>query len=393
MLVGMKVLYISHDAHLYGAPKSLLEFVYSIKGKGVEPVIIMPDRGNLKSELDKNGIKNRIIPFCNCICQNSYGLSDYVRYISTNYKAVLKIIKIIQDEQIDIVHTNSLVVNVGAMAAYVLGVPHIWHLREYLEEDFDYKMLNGRWNRRLMKCSGCCIAISKGIRKKYKRKYSADIVCIYNGMKSSSYYSPLPVYKEPAIDGIGELLIAGTVCEGKGQWDAVHAVETLVNRRVAVHLNIVGDGKPVFVNRLKQYVREKGLAEYIAFYPYMTNLQELRLRSKIILVCSRMEAFGRVTAEAMMAGKIVIGTDSGGTLELIGEKEERGYLYPYGYPDELADKIQCALRNPEEVYEKEKRAQKFIMTLTDMERYTERLLKIYRKVSGQQAGGHAYQHV
>ena len=80
-----------------------------------------------------------------------------------------------------------------------------------------------------------------------------------------------------------------------------------------------------------------------------------------------------------MAGKIVIGSRSGGTLELIGRNEERGYLYQYGHPEELADKIQYVLMNEREVLEKEKKAQGYILASTDMDRYTDRIIKIYKK--------------
>ena len=119
--------------------------------------------------------------------------------------------------------------------------------------------------------------------------------------------------------------------------------------------------------------------KHITFRSYTHHLQELRIQSSIVLVCSRMEAFGRVTAEAMMAGKIVIGSNSGGTLEMIGPNEERGYLYQFDHPEELADKIQYALMNEREVLEKEKTAQRFILELTDMEKYIEKLMQIYRK--------------
>jgi len=58
----------------------------------------------------------------------------------------------------------------------------------------------------------------------------------------------------------------------------------------------------------------------------------------LVVVCSRDEAFGRVTVEAMKAGKPVIGARSGGTAELIREGEN-GLLYTPGEVAELAGAI------------------------------------------------------
>ena len=176
------------------------------------------------------------------------------------------------------------------------------------------------------------------------------------------------------------LIIAGGISEGKGQWDAIRAVEILLKKGMDIYLNIVGDGVALYVNSLKKYVKQKNMNQYIVFTSYTKNLQQMRLNSDIILVCSRMEAFGRVTAEAMMAGKIVIGSSSGGTYELIGKHEERGYLYTWNNPEELAGKIEYVIGHSEEVIEKEKKAQNFILKLTDLDVYTDNIKKIYQKV-------------
>lgn len=371
----MNILYVSHDVQLNGAPKSLLELVTRICDKGVHPIVIVPCKGNLKGELDKRGIDTRIIEYRQCVYEENYNLIDYW---SVNLKAVISIMKLIREENINIVHSNSLAVNVGAIAANILHIPHVWHFREYLQEDFAYKVICPFLMKWLVKKSRCCIAISEGIKRKYSDKYGGNIVKLYNGMESSLYFNPI----QPNIGKYKEkkLLIAGTIQEGKGQWDAIRAAEELIGRGVDVHLCIVGNGSPEYVNRLKKYVKKRDLSKFIEFKPFTNNLQELRMQSDLILVCSRMEAFGRVTAEAMMSGKIVIGSNSGGTLELIGKSEERGYLYTYGNPIELADKIQYILEHEKEVYEKEILAQNFVLKLTDINKYASKLVCIYKKI-------------
>lgn len=372
-----KVLYISHDSFLYGAPKSLLEFVIRIKDKGVEPVVILPDKGDLHSELAKNGVRNKIIPYCNCTYTDRYSCIKHIKYIWTNLRAVLQIRKLIKEEQINIVHTNTLAVNVGAMAALISKVPHIWHFREYMEEDFGYKRLHPIITEKLVKRSRCCIAVSEGVKRKYQKEYGVDSIRLYDGIESSAYLNP--VNEDFGTENTMELLLAGAISERKGQWDAIRAVEILLSRGIAVHLNIVGNGASAFVGELKTYVRRSRLTKYITFRPFTHHLQDLRIQSSIVLVCSRMEAFGRVTAEAMMAGKIVVGTRAGGTMELIGANEERGYLYRYNHPEELADKIEHVMKNKQEVLEKEKKAQEFILKLTNIEKYTDRMVCIYKK--------------
>jgi glycosyltransferase involved in cell wall biosynthesis len=62
------------------------------------------------------------------------------------------------------------------------------------------------------------------------------------------------------------------------------------------------------------------------------------LSSDIVLVCSRSEAFGRVTIEGMFSGRPVIGARSAATAELIKDGVN-GLLYDPGNPGDLAEKI------------------------------------------------------
>lgn len=373
----MKVLYISHSAKLYGASKSLLEYVRSIKDKGIEPVVVMPSKGELQMELDKSKITNIVIPYNQCVYHGKYRVIDYVRYMWKNLKAVVRIGKLIKEERVEIVHTNTLAVDVGAVAAYLSKIPHIWHFREYLKEDFDYKIMNAEMVRKLVQKSKCCIAISEGIKRKYQKEYEIKSIRLYDGIECNSYEHSVNVQENNSARP--ELLLAGAISEAKGQWDAVRAIEILAKKGIDLHLSIVGSGNTALIKSLKKYVRDNGLTKYVVFRPYTKRLQEMRIKSTIILVCSRMEALGRVTAEAMLAGKIVIGTDTGGTLELIGKNEERGYLYRYNHPEELAKKIVHVLQNRQEVIEKERKAQVFIKKLTDMDCYTDRIVQIYMK--------------
>jgi len=57
-----------------------------------------------------------------------------------------------------------------------------------------------------------------------------------------------------------------------------------------------------------------------------------------LCICSRSEAFGRVTIEGLLSGCIVIGSNSGFTPEIIKDGKT-GYLYEPYNPDSLATKI------------------------------------------------------
>ena len=53
------------------------------------------------------------------------------------------------------------------------------------------------------------------------------------------------------------------------------------------------------------------------FEGFVGNVEDIYRKLDVLLMCSRAEAFGRVTIEAMLRKVPVIGFDSGGTSELI----------------------------------------------------------------------------
>lgn len=74
------------------------------------------------------------------------------------------------------------------------------------------------------------------------------------------------------------------------------------------------------------------------------DLRELRRQCDIGLTCSKKEAFGRVTVENMLAKMLVIGANTGGTLEIV-EDGYNGLLYEEGNPESLAGRIEYAMEH------------------------------------------------
>ena len=70
----------------------------------------------------------------------------------------------------------------------------------------------------------------------------------------------------------------------------------------------------------------------------MDNLSYYYSQADVALVCSRAEAFGRITIEAMKYGLPVIASNVGGNVELIKDGET-GVLYEYGSIQSMEEKI------------------------------------------------------
>jgi glycosyltransferase involved in cell wall biosynthesis len=95
-------------------------------------------------------------------------------------------------------------------------------------------------------------------------------------------------------------------------------------------------------------LNEAGLKDQVTYFGYQLNVHEILKKADVAFTCSRHEAFGRITVEAMMTGCLVVGANCAGTAELI-RHGETGLLFDYepGKWDDLLQKMESALSLPE----------------------------------------------
>ena len=132
------------------------------------------------------------------------------------------------------------------------------------------------------------------------------------------------------------MIIAGGVCEAKGQYYAIEALSYLPEQiKKNVYLDIAGWADPKYLKKLEKLIKECELESQVKFLGARNDLYEIYKEYDVGLTCSRAEGFGRVTAEYMYAGLCVIGSNTGATPELIEDNKD-GLIYDYQNIHELA---------------------------------------------------------
>ena len=130
--------------------------------------------------------------------------------------------------------------------------------------------------------------------------------------------------------------MSGTLQKNKGQKEAIEAVEKLAAKGFQVRLDIYGDGPQR--SYLDSIIKSSEYSEFIKIKGHVNNLDEIRNKYDIALVCSSNEALGRVTIESMGSGCVTIGADAGCTSKII-QDGVNGFLYQLHNVDDLANKI------------------------------------------------------
>lgn len=375
----MKILYIIHDNKRGGAALSFLDMLNGINGR-CEVVVLTPHRkGFIPEQLKALNIKHLSLYYT--WWEISAELPLYIRLI---YKVVYKwniiaahiIAKRIRKMNIDIIHSNSSTINIGGLISNLSGIPHIWHLRELGDLDFNLSPISSRdsFNSILNTGQSYFIAISEYVKHVYAQYIPPEhIVKIYNGI-SDSYN----LKKE--CSGTGELikfLISGNYSEAKGQLDVIKAVGELVGRSIdnfKVYMAGSGDYKEV-----NDYIIRNNLNEYVEILGLVEDVRQLRLDVDVEIVASKAEAFGRVTIESMRSSNPVIGADTGATSELIIDGRT-GFLYELGNIKQLADRMSSFISNPRLVRELGDEAYIWSKNRFSSRENIEAVLTLYRQV-------------
>jgi len=350
----MNILLVAHEKNLGGASRSLVALASELQKKGHKIIVVLPFRtGQVYQKLIELQIPVYKVFFGWWMMPSYWNpvlkLIFRILYV-TEKIPVMRIVKIAKREKIQVIHSNSSVIDVGALAAQKAGVPHIWHFREFGDADFQLEYLKGREKscRFVAGIKGKVIFISRNLRNYYNAEIP-DEICkvIYNGISKEFLCEKSYARK----GGKFVFLIAGYLHRNKRQDIALQAAKILKAKGydnfelwIAGQASAMSDSKK-FEEELREFA-EHNLKDCCKFLGFVSDMKELRQKADIELVCSNREAFGRVTVEAMMAGNPAIGTNTGANPELI-EDRRTGRLFQNGNAADLADKMQWFLDNQE----------------------------------------------
>jgi glycosyltransferase involved in cell wall biosynthesis len=151
-------------------------------------------------------------------------------------------------------------------------------------------------------------------------------------------------------DGRVSLLYVGRLTPEKGVHTAVEALGELIRGRgfKQVTLTIVGTGEPDYEAYLRQLVRQEEVGACTTFLGAQPKevMPELYSQADALLFTSVWpEPFGRVLVEAMASGAVVIGTATGGAVEIL-LNNKNALVFPPGDAAGLAAQIARLVESP-----------------------------------------------
>jgi glycosyltransferase involved in cell wall biosynthesis len=371
----VNILFFANTAEMYGANNSLVDMLEELTKRNINVYVVVMNNGGLVRKLRKLGIKSFVVPyFANSSTEGSLSYWEKFEHLVSNIKLLPRIGEIIKKYNIDVIHSNASNIDIGAMAAIKYHIPHVWHFREMLYEDYGLKLDFPLVSKYLMKKSERIVAISEYVKK--ERKLGENSRVLYDGFSIEKYIISKENY---FINKKLHILYCGVISKQKGIIDIVKAVEYLIrsgNRDI--ELEIVG-GETKYWSSIAQYIKKHRLNDYVKYHGFQSDMRPFREKADVAVMTSRSEALGRVTVESMLGEALVIGADCGATSELIIDGET-GYLYVPGNIVQLANIIKNIPKNKEKNKVIVKNAKAYAIDNFDRAAYVDKLMDIYGAV-------------
>ena len=389
----MKILFITDSGILGGAAKSLIELVCSLHDMYTVDITVCTSEWNeLNLILEEYGIKSITDghmsamevtpPVENSLIRFNIRLKQAIQYRVTLKRSIKRLEKELDLKSFDLIHTNSSRVDFGCYLSKKYHIPHVMHLREFGEEDFNCWCLRPFYYKHLNKEVTSFIAISEAVKKAWIQKGIGrnKIKVIYNGIDFQKIKKVNP--KEQMENVELKLVAAGGIFPTKGQYQIVEAIGRLPKDiRNNVSLAMYGWSDRNHIREIRHRAAKLGIGSQVKWYGAKNDVYNILCQYHVGLTCSKSEGFGRVTAEYMHVGLAVIVSDTGANPELIHDGKT-GLVYHLDDYEDLASKIEKYYRDREFLVSSASEAQKYAEEHYTKELNAGNIYQLYQKLTG-----------
>ena len=307
--------------------------------KKILEVCLSPDLGGLELHmkdltkfLETNAVINKKSKLKEVFKKENLSYFEISRY---NF---LRLAKIIDEEKIDILHLHwtkdipmiVLAKLISKRKPKIIQTRHM-HMTRF-KNDF--------YHRFLYKNIDMIIAVTNLVNEQLKKFIPIDIspkieTC-YIGARTPKILSIEEKDKlKEKINIKDEFIISivGRIEEAKGQYIVLQAVEKLRLKGIKVKTLVVGH----FMDE-SYFTKLKNTYSNDIFTGFVANPTDFMQISDCLVLATKKETFGLVLIEAMKCGVCVLGSNSGGPLEIIDDKET-GLLFESMNSDDLCEKL------------------------------------------------------
>ena len=366
---GSRILYIHGETQIGGAERELLIWLEFLDRKRYQPYVVCSGDGPLTIELE-----NLHIPYVSVFLPAWRKLFHLFR----QPVAVLRLIRLIRQLKIDVLHVNDYWwAPLGILAGRLTGRPCLIHVRQEIEprKISQYWLNKGDMIIPVSQSIGNVVRSAGSPPEKVQVLQSG--IVLRNGKFSSPSTEALATLKK--VNGRPVIGTVANLFPRKGLEYLVEALASLKKTFPHIFLVIVGKGDEEYEGQLRTQVKDLSLTEHVLFAGFQNYPEIFISQFDIFVLPSVLEGFGIVLLEAMVLGKPVVASKVGGIPEIV-EQQKTGLLVQPADVDDLCHGLFTLLKDPEKRLLMGNAGKRRIEEQFTSQRMMERLYGLYSEV-------------
>lgn len=372
----IKLIHIISNLSLGGAQVLLYDILNNLKKKeDLDIKVITIDSGKYIEKFITSGIP--------VIDISEKGL--------VNPKILFKLKKILRDLKPDIVHTHLNKADFyGRIAAKQTGVPLIYstchnYSTTHKSADINKRSIFDTIDNLVVTYSGSrLIAVSNLVQQYLTNrdpKFKERTEIIYNGLNTDKKKYQLDENQQLIFRKTNRLSqddfvisVIGRLEKQKGHLFFLDTVKEFLRKNSSIKVLIIGEGN--LRNDIEKFVESNLLTNQIQLLGFKHDTEKYIEISDLVCVPSLWEAFGLVTIEAMIKGKLVLASNTGGIPEIV-EDFKNGFLFETGNSKDLLKKLKYIFENKNTFSDLRKNAIEDVINKFDIQKNSELYYKSY----------------
>ena len=369
-MAKIKVLEVIRQGQIGGGESHLLDLIHFLDKEKVEPVCLSFTDGEMIRRLSQMGIVCHVI--------NTQKPFDI--------KVQGQIIKLIQDEHIQIVHAHgsraasNILYPVRKLHIPLIYTVHGWSFHD--DQSYIVRKLRG-WSEKII-CNSASqvICVSESNKETGSKVFGLKhAVVIENGVNLDKF-NPDGQFKDlrPEFGFSESDFIVGFIARCTKQKNPLvflAALEKAHSVNPSVKGLFVGEGE--MDDEVDFYIRQHQMSGYLYRSPFRTDVPDLLHCVDVYCLPSLWEGLSIALLEAMAMRKAIIATPTDGTKEVL-QHEENGLLISLNNNSDLADSI-CRLYHDSSLKKKcSESARHFVSQRFNAKRVADSVMSIYSQL-------------
>ena len=376
-----RIAYFDHTAVLSGGELALFNLVAAVDRGRWAPEVILGASGPLVERLRSAGLPTTVIPLAARLVRHEQmetrRVLDPLKTMSAATYAV-RLSRKLRKSRVRLLHANSLRACVlGSIAARLAGIPSIWQIHSVVAPPM-IAPAGTRLLRALARRLPAHVIFNSNATATCFDLPSQRRSVIPCGVDASRFAA-----NGHAPSGHLRVGMVARIAPLKGQHIFLEAVSQVAERHPEAEFVIAGTplfGEEGYADQIRAQAARSGARDRIQFLGFVDDVPALLHDLDVVVHASvQPEGFGQVIVEAMMAGKPVIASALGGSVDLVVD-HVTGRLVPPADPQTLAETLEAMIGDPAAAAAMGRQGRERALQLYDIRRTAAAVQDVYERV-------------